>query len=133
MTYSYSFWDVECERLTLVLMGHFFPFYPPPFPPIPPKKTGGGGEGGISCPVTSLTIWKIILKKWKKHLEISLFNTCEPKITIIWCMLPEVWSATDNFHHFGPFFALLPNYWHQKLKFGKNVQKRRGYYPLTHV
>ena len=30
-------------------------------------------------------------------------------MTIIWCMVPEIWSATDrNFCHFGPFFALLP-------------------------
>ena len=31
-------------------------------------------------------------------------------MTIIWCMVPEIWSATDKiFCHFGPFFfSLLP-------------------------
>ena len=44
--------------------------------------------------------------------------TCVTKITIIWCMLPEIWSATDIFlvilGHFLPFY-----YWPQKLKFGE--------------
>ena len=44
-----------------------------------------------------------ILKKWRKHLEISSFETCVPKTTIIWCMLPEIWSVTDTFFcHFWP-------------------------------
>ena len=30
-------------------------------------------------------------------------------MSIISCMVPEIWSATDrNFCHFGPFFALYP-------------------------
>ena len=30
-------------------------------------------------------------------------------MTVIWCMVPEIWSATDRtFCHFGPFFALFP-------------------------
>ena len=45
---------------------------------------------------TPLTTRKIkILKKWKENLEMSSFYTCVPKITIIWCMLPEMWSVTD--------------------------------------
>ena len=36
------------------------------------------------------------------------------------------------FCHFRPFFALLPHYWHQKLKFGKNV-KRPGDVILLHI
>ena len=62
------------------------------------------------CPFTHLITWKIkILKKWKKHLEILAFYTYLPKMTIIWCMVPEILSATDRiFCHFGPFFALLP-------------------------
>ena len=29
-------------------------------------------------------------------------------MTVIWCMVPEVWNATDRmFCHFGPFFALF--------------------------
>ena len=42
-------------------------------------------------------------------LEISSFLTCASKITIIWCMVPEIWSETDKmFSHLEPFFALLP-------------------------
>ena len=64
----------------------------------------------IFCPFTPLTAQKIkILKKWKKHLEISSFYICVPKIMIRWCMVPEIWCMTDVIiFHFGPFFALLP-------------------------
>ena len=38
----------------------------------------------------------------------------------MWCMVPEIWSATDRiFCHYGPFFALLPPYGPRKLKFWK--------------
>ena len=59
----------------------------------------------------SLTTRKIkILKKGKKCLKILSFYTCVPEMTIIWCMVPEIWSSTDRiFCHFGPFFALLPS------------------------
>ena len=36
-------------------------------------------------------------------LDISLFYTCVPKITIIWCTVPEMQSETDNI-----FFILIP-------------------------
>ena len=62
-------------------------------------------------------------EKTKKHLEMSSFYKCVPKIMIIWCMLPEIWSETDMiFCHFGSFFALLLRYWLQTLKFGKDVK-----------
>ena len=45
----------------------------------------------------------------EKNSWISSFYTCVPKITIMPCMVPEIWSATDRiFCHFGLFFALLP-------------------------
>ena len=60
----------------------------------------------IFCPITS---WRQNFGKMKKHLEILSFYACVPYMTIIWCMVPEIWSVTDNiFCHFGPFFALLP-------------------------
>ena len=31
-----------------------------------------------------------ILKKWKKHLKILSFYKCVPKVTVIWCMVPEI-------------------------------------------
>ena len=49
-------------------------------------------------------------------------------------MLPEIWSTTDIFFwHFGPFFALLSNYWPWKLNFGKNVKNTWRYYLFTEV
>ena len=51
----------------------------------------------IFCSFTPLTMTKItFLKKWKKHLEILSFCKCVPQITIIWCMVPEIWRATDG-------------------------------------
>ena len=42
-------------------------------------------------------------------------------------MLTQIWSdCTDIiFCHFRSFFALLPDYWPRKLKFGKNVKKHQ--------
>ena len=66
----------------LVILDHFFLFYP-------------------------LTTPKIkILKKWKECLEILSFYTWVPWITIIWCTVPEIWSMTDRiFCHLGQFFC----------------------------
>ena len=52
----------------------------------------------VFCPFTLLSNHKIkILKKWKKHLK-------------IWCIVPEMWSATDRYfvilNHFLPFHPL---------------------------
>ena len=51
----------------------------------------------IFCPFTPLTAPKIkILKKWKKHQEISSFHKCVPKIMIRWCTVPEICCAMDG-------------------------------------
>ena len=51
----------------------------------------------IFCPFTPLTAQKVkISKKWKKHLEISSFYTCAPKIIIRWTMVSEKWCTTDG-------------------------------------
>ena len=42
-------------------------------------------------------------------------------------------NPKNQFCPFGPFFALLPHYWTQKLKFGKIVKQTWRYYPFTHV
>ena len=63
------------------------------------------------CLFTPITAWKMkISKKWKKHLQMSSFYTCVPKIMIIWYTVPEIWHVTDVIvtFHFGLFFALLP-------------------------
>ena len=62
--------------------------------------------------------------KWKNLLEISSFYTCVSKITIIWCMVPEIWSVTDRmFCHYRLFFALLARYGPRESKFWKNKKK----------
>ena len=68
----------------------------------------------IFCPLTLLTTWKIKMKKkWKKKkkkkikkklkkkkkkksLEILSFYICTPQMTIIWSMVPDIWSTTDK-------------------------------------
>ena len=64
----------------------------------------------IFCPFTPLTTQKIkTLKKWRKHLEILSFQICVPQMTIIWCMVHEIWSVTNRtFCHFGLFFPFYP-------------------------
>ena len=58
----------------------------------------------IFSPFTPLTTQKIkVLKRWKKHMMISSFYICVPKITIIWCMLPKIWVQHKIFCHFGSF------------------------------
>ena len=62
----------------------------------------------IFFPFTQLTTQKIkTLKERKKCLVILLFYTCVPQI--IWCMVPEIWSATDTFFvivdHFLPGYS----------------------------
>ena len=47
-------------------------------------------------------------RKWTTHLKILSFYKCVKYMTVIWYMIPEIWSATNRiFCHFGPFFALL--------------------------
>ena len=54
-------------------------------------------------------------------------------MTIIWCMVPKIWTTTDRiFCHSGTFFALLPLYGHRKSKFWKNEQ-HTWYYHFTNV
>ena len=58
----------------------------------------------IFSPFTLLTTQKImILKNWKKHLEISSFYISVPKR---WSTVPEIWCVTDAIviSHFGLFF-----------------------------
>ena len=44
-----------------------------------------------------LTARKIkVKKKWKRWSEISSSYTSVPKIMIRWCMVPEIWCATDG-------------------------------------
>ena len=54
-----------------------------------------------------------------------------PKITIIWCMFPEIWNMADIiFCCFGPFCATLLT---PKIKLWNKFLKTWKYYPITHV
>ena len=96
----YGSWDMDCHRQKFLSLWTIF------------------------CPFTPLWTQQIkILKKWK-HLKILSFYKCLPHITVIWYMVFQIWSATDNiFCHFGPFFALLPSLTTQKIKILKNWKK----------
>ena len=75
---------------------------------------------------TSLTTWKIkILKKQKKHLEISLFYIFVPKIMITWSTVPEIWCVTDVIviSHFELFLPFYPSH-SPKKTFLKKWKKR---------
>ena len=50
-------------------------------------------------------------------------------MTIIWRMVPEIWSVTDRiFSYSGPFFAFLTPYGPRKSKFWKNEKHTRYYF-----
>ena len=55
-------------------------------------------------------------------------------MTIIWCIVPQIWSFTDRtFSDFGPFFTLLHHYQLKKSKFSKKNEKTAWSYHFTHV
>ena len=46
----------------------------------------------------------------KKRLDISSFYTCVLQMTIIWCMVPEIWGMIyRTFCHFATSFAFSPS------------------------
>ena len=105
---KYSSWD----RVRQNFFFHFVPFF-------------------ALLPPTPLTTQKTkILKKMKKASgRCHHFKLVQQKNTIIWCMLTLIWCETDTiFCHFRPFFALLPNNWHQKWRFGKNTKNNLSFY-----
>ena len=72
------------------MLDYFLPFNPPPLPPLTTQKIK-------------------ILKKWKKHLEISPFYITFPRIMIRCYTASEIWRMTDVLFifHFGLFFGIL--------------------------
>ena len=76
----------------------------------------------IFCPFTPLTAQKIkILKKWKKHLEISSFYTSVPKIMIICYTVPEIWYVTDVIVIF--YFGFFPPFYPPNSPKNQNLKK----------
>ena len=67
-------------------------------------------------PPPPLTTQRIkILKKWNKHLEISSFYTCLPKIMIRWCTVTEIWcemeGRTDKWKNWHVEVGVPPKKW----------------------
>ena len=103
------------DEVRQIFLSFWADFYPLP-PPLTTQKTK-------------------IMKKWKKKTfgDVIILDLCNKKHDQV-IMLTQIWSVTNIiFCHFRPFFALLPHYWPQKLKFGKNVKNTWRYYPFTHV
>ena len=97
----YSSWDIECDRLKLVIMGHFLPFTTSP-----------------------LKTWKIRKKKKSKQLlEISLFYTSVLKTAIIWGTVPEIRSEYRDTEFFIILGHFLPFYHPHNLK-TQNFEKK---------
>ena len=74
----YSFWDIECDRLKLVIMDQLFPFY------LPPENLKYQNLKKIAGDI-------IILLMCTKSYEVQFLSMERDKI----------------FCHFGPFFDLL--------------------------
>ena len=80
-------------------------------------------------------------KFWKKEKSTWRCYYFKPKqqktrsndvwLNDVWLLRYVVWQTI--FCHFRSIFALLPQYWTWKSKFGKNVKDTRWYYLLTHV
>ena len=80
---KYGFWDTNWD-IFFCHFGPFLPFYP------------------------SNNLENQNLTKMKKASGDVIIYTCVPKITILWCMLPEIWSATDTLLcQFGPGDIIL--------------------------
>ena len=82
----------------------------------------------IFCHFTLLATRKIKILKKKLSVIIKLLillvYTSGPQMTIISCMVPEIWSTTDRiFCHFGPFLPFYPTNNPQNQDFHKNFKR----------
>ena len=136
----YISWGIGCDRLKLVIMGHYLPFYHL----LPPKKTKNLNfekMKTIAADIIILHKWyrvrqtkffvilghflpfypsinqKIkILKNWKTHLEMPSFYTCTKNHDH---MMHASWDMECERHNFLSFWATFCPF--VLLKFGKNV------------
>ena len=84
----------------------------------------------LPSPIPCLTNWKTkILKKWKNHLEMSLFDTSIIKITITWCMLYDAcflrYGVQQIFVMLDHFLSVYPTI-APKIKIWKKCKKTPG-------
>ena len=99
----HSFWDIEFDRLKLVIMSHFMPFYPSP---LKPKKS----------------------ESWKKKNYRRYHNfICAPKTNHMRYASWDTEWVRQNFCHFEPFlpFSSLspPTLTTQKIQILKKQKK----------
>ena len=103
--------EIRSEIIFFTILGHFLPFTPPPPPNnqenqnFEKMKTTYGGVISLTCAAIQSNDVAYSDMECNRHI----------------------------FCHFRSFFALLPHYWPQILKFGKNVKNIWRYYPSTHV
>ena len=106
----YSSWNIRCNRQKyLSLWAVFFPFQPP---------------DNAKSPNFKIKI---------KHLEILSFYTFAPEMTVIWWMVPEIWSATDKICHSGLFLCPFTSLWTQKINILKKWKQTWRYYHFKNV
>ena len=138
----YSSWDIEQNRLKLVIFGHFFPFNPPRPPSPPQKKSQSYDErflrygvrlteflsfGPFFCPFTSPppTIQKTkILKKRQKCLGVLSFLqmcTINDNMHGFW----DIECNRQNLLSLWTIFCSFTLLWTQKVKILKKRKKRR--------
>ena len=89
-------WQTEC----FVILDSFLPFYLP-------------------NNLESSKFWKREKSIWRCHHFTHVYQKWKP-----WCMIPEIWRATEEFFLiFGPFFAFLLPLTTWKIKILKNEKK----------
>ena len=76
------------------------------------------GPWNIRCDRQKFSLFWAI---WAKtHREILSFYTFPPLIIILWCLVLEIWSATDIFFSFWTVFCRFTPLLTQKIKIWKN-------------
>ena len=102
--------DIISGQSFFVILGHFLCFDPPNNPKNQKSKF------------------------WKKLLETSSFYIFVPQITIIWCMVPEISSATEKiFCDFGLFLPFYPTNNQKNQNFEKMKKNAWRYHHFTLV
>ena len=123
----YSSWDMEHKILKLVVLGHFLSFYSL-------KNSKNQNFEKLKNLLETLSFCtcvpkvKITCVWFLNTLKILSFYKCVPKKNVIWCMVSEIWSATDKiFCYIRPFFTLLtptlPSNNSKKQNFEKMIKK----------
>ena len=102
--------EIWSGTIFFVILGHLLPFYP--LSPNNPENHN--------------------FEKMKKAFgDVIILNLCNKKTrSYDVCLLRYEGLPDIIFCHFRPFFAFLPNYWPQQLKFGKKLKKHLDILPF---